>query len=100
MDVDVISSVVTYITRAYCRMRGKDFARKVMSTNTHSLKQSRRPTLAAVSNPALYKAKRKINEVNSDVDNNRIEYLLFDTASGNISTEDKGTIDNNSLLEQ
>ena len=71
-----------------------------MSTNTHLLKQSRRPTLVAASNTALCKAKRKIKEVNSDVNNNRIEYLLFDAASGNISIEDKGTIDNNNLLEQ
>ena len=37
VGVEVISSVVKYITRTYCRMRGKDFARKIMSKNTKSL---------------------------------------------------------------
>ena len=59
VDADVIDGVVTYITRVYCRIRGKDFAHKVMSTNTHSLKQSRRPTLMAASNPKYIKQKSK-----------------------------------------
>ena len=81
-------------------MRGKDFARKMMSTNTHSLKQSRRPTLVAAYNPAIYKEKSNIKEVNSDIYNNQIEYLLYDVASGYISTEDKGTTNKSYLLEK
>ena len=38
--VEVISSVVKYITHTYCQMRGKDFARKLMSKNTKSLQQT------------------------------------------------------------
>ena len=57
-SIETVSAVTTYITRAYCRMRGKDFARRLMARDTHSLKQTRRPTLAAMSDPATYKAKR------------------------------------------
>ena len=97
VELDVIAAITTYITRAFCRMRGKDFARKLMSTNTHSLKQSRRPTLAAASNPTIYKAKRQ--KVDNELGSNEVEYLLFDAATGNSSTEEKGIIDDDNLLE-
>ena len=74
VEAEVLAAVVKYITRAYCRMRGKDFARKLMPTGTYSLKQTRRPTLAASSNPAMYKAKRtESKDKNADV--NVIEYI-------------------------
>jgi ribosomal protein L12E/L44/L45/RPP1/RPP2 len=118
IDPDVIAKVTKYITRTYCRMRGKDFARKLMSKDTNSLKQSRRPTLAAVSNPATHEAKRqkkkgddkKAEEKEKKEESEdsaqeeddgilEIEYLLFDAAAGNSSTEEKGNIDDNNLLE-
>ena len=101
VNIEVISTVVAYLTRTYCRMRGKDFARKIMSKDTKSLQQTRRPTLAAASNPAIYKAKKRKNKANIDGEegNDEIEYLLFDAASGNSSTEKKGTVDDNNLLE-
>jgi ribosomal protein L12E/L44/L45/RPP1/RPP2 len=118
IDPDVIAKVTKYITRTYCRMRGKDFARKLMSKDTNSLKQSRRPTLAAVSNPATHEAKRqkkKGDDKKAEEEEKKeesedsaqeeddgileIEYLLFDAAAGNSSTEEKGNIDDNNLLE-
>ena len=77
---------------------GKDFARKLMSTDSNSLKLTRRPTLAAASNPVMYKSKKNVSE-NTDVDMNAVEYILFDTATGNISTEEKGSVDDSNLLE-
>ena len=120
IDPDVCSKVVKYITRTYCRMRGKDFARKLMSRDTNSLKQSRRPTLAAISNPETHQAHRnktkkdndKKAEEEEEMDGDemekqneeemfqtQIEYILFDSATGNSSTEDKGIIDDDNLLE-
>ena len=98
---EIIHAVTKYITRAYCRMRGKDFARKLMSRDTKSLKQTRRPTLAAVSDPATHHAKRrkKVEGIDSEESNKEIEYLLFDAATGNSSTEEKGSIDDDNLLE-
>ena len=106
VDAEVITAVVTYIIRAYYRMRCKDFARKLMSTNIQQLKQSRRPTLACVSNLATHKAKRKKEagqkkeeDLDGEASNNENEYLLFDAATGNSSTEEKDTVDDNNLLE-
>ena len=97
---EVLAAVTKYITRAYCRMRGKDFSRKLMSRDTHSLKQTRRPTLAAVSNPAVHAKRRKKEDTVGDESNNEeIEYLLFDAATGNTATEDKGLVDDINLLE-
>ena len=58
VEAEVLATVVKYITQAYCQMRGKDFTRKRMSTDTHLLKKIRRPMLAAASNPTMYTAKR------------------------------------------
>ena len=101
VDEQIVAAVTNYLTRAYCRMRGKDFARKLMSKDGQSLKQTRRPTLAAASNPAMYKAKNKKAEcVDADINNdNAVEYLLFDAATGNSTTEEKGCIDDSNLLE-
>ena len=97
---ETVQAVTKYITRAYCRMRGKDFARKLMSKDTQSLKQTRRPTLAGVSNPLIHKSKRKkVVEDNVDDHQKEIEYLMFDAATANISTEDKAVVDDIHLLE-
>ena len=101
VSIETVSAVTTYITRAYCRMRGKDFARRLMARDTYSLKQTRRPTLAAMSDPATYKAKRQGKAKVADLveDDKEVEFLLFDTVTGNISTEDKASVDDDNLLE-
>ena len=98
VEAEVLAAVMKYITQVYFRMRGKDFARNLMSTDTHSLKQTRRPTLAAASNPIMYKAKR-IESKDKDADVNEIEYILFDAAAGNTLTEGKCSVDDSNLLE-
>ena len=98
--LNTIQDVTKYITSVYCQMRGKDFSRKLMSRETNLLKQTRHPTLAAVSNPTTHKAKKtKVVEVIKDYIDNEVEYLLFDTATGNSFTEEKGSVDDDNLLE-
>ena len=101
INSDIIQTVTKYITRSYCRMRGKDFVRKLMSRDTHSLKQRREPTLAAVSDPTIHKAKQK--KIDDDIDpvegDKETEYILFNAATGNLSTEEKGDVDDLQLLE-
>ena len=91
------------MTRAYYWMRGDDFSRKLMIKNTQSLKQTRRLTLVAVSDPVVHASKRNYDNNETDVENNEIdkevEYLIFDAASGNVETEEKGTINDLNLLE-
>ena len=70
-----------------------------MSKDTRSLKQTRRPMLAAVSNPVIYKSKEKKTQEVVTSEDNEIDYLLFDAATGNSVTEDKGVIDDTNLLE-
>ena len=50
---------------------------------------------------AMHKAKNKKAEcVDADINNNNaVEYLLFDAATGNSTTEEKGCIDDSNLLE-
>ena len=38
-------------------------------------------------------------DVDEDTIDKEVEYLLFDAASGNTTTEDKGVIDDDNLLE-
>ena len=117
VDPDVTAKVAQYVTQTFCRMRGKDFARKIMSRDTNSLAQSRRPTLAAVANPALRpskkpkskNAKTPTNTTSStfrddtNIEENEItdeeEFQLFDAVSGNSSTEEKGAVDDDNLLQ-
>ena len=61
IDVEVLPTIVKYITRSYCCIRVKYFARKLMSTDCNVLKLTRHSTLAAASNPAMFKSKK--NEV-------------------------------------
>lgn len=100
-NVEVISDITKYITHAYCWMQGKDFACKLMTRDTKSMKQTRCPTLATVFSPAIHNAKRskKIEAVGDDDIDIEVEYLLFDAATSNSSTEEKGCIDDNILLE-
>ena len=72
-----------------------------MTRDTHPLKQTRRPTLAAVSDPKTYKAKRMKTwiDVDDDTMHKEVEYPLFDAASGNTTTEYKGVIDGDNVLE-
>jgi len=80
---------------------GKDFAQKLMSKDTHSLKQTRRLTLAAASDPATHNAKRrkKTEETDGEESSKEIEYLLFDVATGNSLTEEKGIVDDIHILD-
>ena len=48
----------------------------------------------------MCKAKRKVTEkVDMQVCDNEIEYLLFDAATGNSSTEEKDIVDESNLQE-
>ena len=98
IDDEIIGKVTQCITQTYCRMQGKDFICKLMSRETHSLKQTRRSTRTAVSDPVVCSAKRK-KFVSLDSTYNEINYLLFHATAGNSATEDKGVIDYANLLE-
>lgn len=72
-----------------------------MTRDTKSLKQTRRPTLAAVSDPAVHNVKRseKIDDVAVVEIDKEVKYMLFDTPTANSSTEEKGVVDDVNLLE-
>ena len=66
-----------------------------------TLKQTRRPIPVTVSDPENHDSRRKKkveNVYNNDIDR-QVAYLLFDSATGNPSTETKVSIDDNNVLD-
>ena len=58
---ELVRKLVKFLIKTYCRMRGKDFCRKLMASenNNHNLTKATRSEIAVVSNPNSYKKKKK-----------------------------------------
>ena len=71
IDEDVMTQLVVHLIRTYCRMRGKDFCRQLMTTNFSNLGKGIRPTMAVLSDKQSYqvvKNEKKENESNESSD--------------------------------
>ena len=86
-DEDTMNELVLYLVQTYCRMRGKDFCRQIMSTDFKNLGKGVRPTLAVLSDKKSY---TKV-EVGVEVGDN-LHYNLFDNLTtffaSNINTNE------------
>lgn len=60
-----IREVISYMTRTYCRMRGKDFVRNLMAIEFDNLTKAHRSQMAAISKK---KGKKKSKESNNEKD--------------------------------
>lgn len=49
-----VKEALQFISQTYCRMRGKDFCRRLMAIDTNSLSRNRRDTLATLSSSKTY----------------------------------------------
>lgn len=53
-NVSDVNDALKFISQTYCRMRGKDFCRRLMAIDTKSLSRNRRDTLATLSSSKTY----------------------------------------------
>ena len=70
---DLLTKLTLHMTRTYCRMRGKDFARQMLQTGFRekNLGKGIRPTMAIISDPKLRllaNNKQKKTKTNTNVE--------------------------------
>ena len=93
-DDDEVIILTKYVTRTYCRLLGKDFARKMMSRDIKSNVQTTRTTQAVVSQSKFYESKKNTKqEVTVD---DAEENLLFQGIVHNVSILDE----NSNVMEE
>lgn len=65
-----VNEALKFISQTYCRMRGKDFCRRLMAIDTNSLSRNRRDTLATLSSSKTYANGQKGSTNNDDAIDN------------------------------
>lgn len=76
-----INDALKFISQTYCRMRGKDFCRRLMAIDTNSLSRNRRDTLATLSSSKTY-------ATNKDDADNLVTAAKFQAAANNAAEFD------------
>lgn len=80
---EIIIDLTTFIVTCYCRMRGKDFCRQMMTVNFNNLGKALRSKLAVLSDRELYTKKgKKDTKTNLNI--------LFDETTDKISDNTDG----------
>ena len=89
----MLRSVLTYVTRTFSRIRGKDITWRVMGQKPRSLSLHTRQKVSAVSNSKTSPKKQKKSK-ESEVDEHRI---IIEDEDSEDSDVDENDIDNNDI---
>ena len=76
IDEEVMDMLVLYLVQTYCRMRGKDYCRQIMTTEFKNLGKGVRPTMAVLSDKLSYE-KKEVNTTPHQLDSFPMVYNLF-----------------------
>ena len=66
---EVINDIVSYLVQTYCRMRGKDFCRQMMATDSNNLGKSLRSKLAVLTDKNSYAKNKPMENIHSNFNN-------------------------------
>ena len=77
--------VTKYITRTYCRLRGKDFSRKIMSRDTKSNMETIRQKTRIITQHTLYSNNDENNNESEQLDVNENENIINVVTTDDVS---------------